>query len=160
MVLNPAVNIQNNGCGTISKCSGCMYKLICDKSPYCVLGNDKDTDKYKEIQEQLSNIMSGLSTINNNVMALDIHNQKILSAIDVLQNTINSVEEKTDKILKKIKDKKDDTEECLDNNIEEVSKLNVDSSDIVPYTEQSQDATVLVEKKNIFGKSKWVEKKI
>lgn len=161
MVLNPTMNIQNNGCGTISKCSGCMFKLICDKSPYCALkDNNNDSETYQNIQEQLTNIMSGLSTVNNNIMAVDINDQKIANAIDLLQTSVNLISENVNKLLSNTNAQLEALNENLANNTNGIINVSPSGSDVVPYTEENQDATVLVEKKNIFGKSKWVEKKI
>ena len=161
MVLSPTMNIQNNGCGTISKCSGCMFKLICDKSPYCALkDNNNDSEIYQNIQEQLTNIMSGLSTVNNNIMAVDTNDQKIDSAINSLQTSINLISENINKSLSNINTQLEVLNEKLANNTNGVVNVSPNGSDVVPYTDENQDATVLVEKKNMFGRSKWVEKKI
>lgn len=167
MVLSPAINnIQNNGCGTINKCSVCNFKLICDKSPYCMINkiNNVDlTQSFEPLKNQLDSVMSGLSTINNNLMVIDSGNKNILLNISKINENLvslgNNITELNDiisKSLKVINENSDEIKDVTDDTT--VENYDINNSDVVPYTNEPD--TVLVEKKSIFGKSKWVEKKI
>lgn len=167
MVLSPAINnIQNNGCGTINKCSVCNFKLICDKSPYCMINkiNNVDlTQSFEPLKNQLDSVMSGLSTINNNLMVIDSGNKNILLNISKINESLvslgNNITELNDiisKSLKVINENSDESKDVADDTT--VENYDINNSDVVPYANEPD--TVLVEKKSIFGKSKWVEKKI
>ena len=158
MVLSQSNSFSSNnnhcGCGSTPKCSMCLYKLICDKSPYCCINNSCNCDftpiqnAINQLESEMSNGFSNLNTNINSVGAL----------LNVVNNSINSIGAATNEINSKV-------DEILtklpSTNVESESAEKIESqmlpveSNIIP-TSKGND-TVLVEKKNIFGKTKWFE---
>lgn len=149
---------QANACGTTAKCMGCMYKLICPRSPFCCLGNGGSTDLTPVLQA-ISNLSSSISDafagqgaaingldskLNSIGAALNILNENV-NSIGALLNTVNAtVNEINSKITTSA------------TTVETIQPEEAEAQGIVPF--EGND-TVLVEKKGIFGKSKWVEEK-
>jgi archaellum component FlaC len=157
---NYPVNNPSNACGTTSKCGGCVYKLICDRSPYCRIKNNSTNLDLSPVTNELTQFESAmgkeLKTISANMNTVGSNLNVLNNNINNIGTAISEINTKLDEILSKLSSSKvelDDTVQSVD--AEEVTE---DEQGIVPFTNASDD-TVLVQKKNIFGKTKWVEEK-
>lgn len=137
--------VFNNGiapCGTMARCCCCNMRLICAKSPYCVIGGSSDKD--------LEEIKTLLTTLTANVA---------------------TVQETSNIIMTELGEFRQDTQTKLDEIYTKVENINTASGQSMPVEVVEDDSkslavlnpkeeeTILVEKKGLFGKSKWVEQK-
>lgn len=150
MVLGNQANVsQSNAysCGTPVKCGSCLYKLICERSPFCCIKNNSTCDltpvmnALSQLQQVLENDLSVLLTNINSVGA----------AVNAANESLNSIGSVVNEINSKL-----DNMQNVSLNSNNSNGLVEASSSVVPY---SDDETVLVQKKGIFGKTKWVEEK-
>lgn len=179
---------QNSGycqCGAIPRCSVCMYKLICPKSPFCCIsgGNCDLTPVLSAISQLNSLVTSNFSTTNSNISNLQTDISSIGATLNTMNNSINSIGAVVNEILSRLPDTanasvlsvdpnvSNDTilmsetpisEQNTSGNIEEpvtpVTAEFVEPNSLTTYTPKDSD-TVLVQKKGLFGRTKWVEEK-
>lgn len=179
MVLNPrSNNTSSQGCNS-GRCISCAMSLVCSKSPYCVLDGEQQNIDFISIlkgtpESIYENLLSMKSGLDNNTLAiaslleLDSNSYNSLATkIDLLGDQIsllshsiqgvndrfNAIDEKLDLILSKFTES-----EYIPQN-GELMNASGEESGIVPYSTLANDSPVLVEKKTLFGKSKWVEQK-
>ena len=78
MVLGNQGNVSQSNvysCGTPVKCGSCLYKLICERSPFCCIKNNSTCDltpvmnALSQLQQVLENDLSVLLTNINSVGA-------------------------------------------------------------------------------------------
>lgn len=176
MVLNQMNSIDSCGCGTVNRCVGCSMKYVCAKSPYCCISNNgssidlapmlnaiselsntvsQQSQLLTTIASMINKIDNEIKTINTNITELST---SITSNLSDLTNKIDTNQTSNDSKLTEILNKLPSSA-----NAEPVSLLSgIDSmndSGLVPYSANSDKETVLVEKKGMFGKTKWVEEK-
>lgn len=180
MILNNNAIINSAGCSN-GRCNNCAFALICNKSPYCVLNNlnNIQTDLSPVVQtvdEKLYAVTSNMSELNNNIGTVNVSYEQIVDSINnlnkvlenmklLLNNKFESINTQLNNMLIDFENKINDTNskiEAINTNDSVLISNSVENTEnaVTPYTNQANDATILVEKKNIFGKSKWVEKKV
>lgn len=150
---------NQNGCGCgVNKCMNCTWCLICAKSPYCCInggGSCADTQKILDAISNLSQDLAEttstiLSTIGTGFTFVNNHIDTIATSINTNVDTkIAGIDTKLDEILSRLP---------VVNNI---SATDIEAQGaIVPFDASVSDSEpVLVEKKTLFGKTKWVEQK-
>ena len=133
---NPYPN--NNTCSR-AKCENCNLGYVCSKSPYCILSEIvKSSNKIDEV----------------NVNMIQVH-QDIITQLVQLYETLNN---KVDEMSQKIDTPSTVTNTRNTNNIsnqKETINNNNDTAIAVVDDNFTRDQ-VLIEKKGLFGKSKWV----
>lgn len=153
MVLN---GVQNScGKNTSVKCATCNLKFICSKSPHCNFTHIDDnfdaiskfiSGFYNQYQNDMSIEKDVLVQIQQNSNLQEIKLSEIKNDYD---NKYIELNKKLDEIINKL----------LQSNCD----YNNDSVDIeVPNSnslEVYNNSKTYVEKKNLFGKTKWVEDK-
>ena len=163
MVLSQMNNIaqpaSNCGCGTINKCSMCVYKLICERSPFCCIKNGGSGTC--DLTPVLNAINQLGEAINNKFTNTDANIASIGAALNTMNSSINSIgaainesNAKLDEILSKLNTSATVTNAIDVSNIEDIKD---GENGIIPYS--SEPDSVLVQKKTMFGKTKWVEEK-
>ena len=141
---------DNCGCGT-SRCAYCKMKFVCARSPYCCVGSCPDVD----LTPVLTAITDGIASINthvttfenttlNNFSQVNTHTDAVVGALQqVVETGFTSINTKLDQIISLLP-------------TAPVNPVNLMSAEtgLVPatYNVLPDDGTVLVEKKNIFGK--------
>lgn len=158
MVLN---SVQNS-CGTSgNRCATCNYKFICSKSPYCTTAHINDN--FDNLAKFISVFYKDYQTNSESQTAVNTQIQQGLSAQEIkiselktkLEDCCSELNTKLDKILEKLSEKQNNmvnTENENDNPQVEV----LDKNELELY---GPNAEHYVEKKNIFGKTKWVKEK-
>ena len=152
-------NSNSFGCGTANKCSVCLYKLICDRSPFCCIKKETESCDFtpiiniisqldNSISNELSNKNISIDNINNNIELLN-------NRFDEIVSYINSMNSKMDDILAKFEDS--NIFYNNENIISNAEVLSENEKGIVPF--ENNNDPVLVQKKDIFGRTKWVEEK-
>lgn len=122
-------NQSSTSCScTDIRCSGCNMRYICASSPYCCICKDNS-----ELLKRISNLESVVATLANGQVA------------------------STKTVVDEVRSLKDD----LSNSSVQIIKTEDEDStvetQIAPAVVQTESKT-FVEKKGMFGKSKWVEK--
>lgn len=171
MVLMPPNNLQSNSCGSINKCSDCMYRLICPISPFCSIGNSSSGTSSTDTNSVLSAINEGFSGQSSNLQSLISMIQTLSNRLNEMNSTINELNTKIDDINSKITSVQPSSISTMSLDSSDVdiyppqeinsnsdSNYALDNQGIIPYN--PKEGTVLVEKKGLFGKTKWVEEKI
>lgn len=158
---NSFVQPQNNtyNCGTPNKCSMCMYKLICDRSPFCCIKNNGGSCDLTPIINELSQLETSMSNefsnINTNINSIGATINTLNNSINSIGEAINTMSTKIDEILSKL----NTTNTISGNAVPTVDAeiLSENEQGLVPVSNNNE--TVLVQKKSVFGKTKWVEEK-
>lgn len=167
-------------CGNIPRCSICMYKLICPKSPFCCISNSGcDLTPVLSAISQLSSTMSSnFSGLNSSIENLQTSINSIGATLNTMNSSINSIgsvvndiNTKCDEILSKLPATVQNASVfSVDNNAPQ-SNIEPKDSDVTPVEAElvnpnslatysaSEPETVFVQKKGLFGKTKWVEEK-
>lgn len=171
MVLMPPNNLQSNSCGSVNKCSACMYRLICPISPFCSINNSSGGTNSTNINSVLNVINEGFNAQSTNLQNLISMVQILSNSLNEMNNTINELNTKIDDINSKITSVQPSSISTisLDSSDVEIyppqeinsnndNNYTLDNQGIIPYN--PKEGTVLVEKKGLFGKTKWVEEKI
>ena len=159
-------------CGTASRCSVCMYKLICPKSPFCCIsGSGCDLTPVLSAISQLNSLVtSSFSTTNGDIASLQTDISSIGATLNTMNESINSIgatasvfsvdpNVSSNTVLMSempisIQNVSNDIEEPVTPMTAEV----VEPNSLATYVPKDND-TVLVQKKGLFGKTKWVEEK-
>ena len=147
------INRPNNSnyCNT-SKCITCNFRFVCASSPYCCVkfdssnsvGNSEVIENLSNRIEELEKFITGFVNSQASIVSGVLEEFKnINSNIDSINNAIS---ESSKIISEKIEFTKDNI-------------TSENSSQIVPFPNETEDKNVLVEKKGMFGRTKWVEKK-
>lgn len=147
VLMQPNMTQQQNSCGTVAKCSGCIYRLICPISPYCSIKNVSQSSNFDAVSMQ-KGIDSQFESLNSGLVNMDFGIKDIVNSINNINSRLEDIYSKLDKI---------NTQEPVNYNYVEETQ-DGENNGLVPYSKENQ--TVLVEKKGLFGKSKWVEEKI
>lgn len=189
MVLNNINSLpQGSGycqCGTVPRCSICMYKLICPKSPFCCIsgGNCDLSPVLSAISQLNSLITSNSSNINSAISNLQTDISSIGATLNTMNDSINSIGSVVNEILSRLPATTDasamsinsaDTnnavlmsesavsnQKSLDNSNEQITPMTaefVEPNSLATYSPKDSE-TVFVQKKGLFGKTKWVEEK-
>ena len=139
----------NNSCHS-SKCVICNLRFVCASSPYCRINNpdneEAELSKLYQKIEELENIIAGF--VNSQV-----------SVVSGILEEFKNINDSMGNINKPVLEQLGATEEEIKSLKEIISNTDVNQniqSEIVPAV---KDQNVLVEKKGLFGKSKWVEDK-
>lgn len=166
-----------------------MYKLICPKSPFCCIsgGGCDLTPVLSAISQLNSLITSNFSTTNGNISNLQTDISSIGATLNTMNQSINSIGSVVNEILARLPATANASVLSVDpnevsNSVSEpalmsnvsVARQNIsENTDETPvamsaepvepnslstYIPKSND-TVLVQKKGLFGKTKWVEEK-
>ena len=181
MILQQQNRMQQSGCGS-GQCANCTFGLICAKSPYCRIGN-LAVQKAEQIDTELLS-----KTVSDSIQHVSAENQQLNQNMVVLNNNIQLIHEVVNKVtqtlIERMEQMNTDLKTEIDSLKEQVANFsslesgnngavvidaNVDNSatnvtsgtnsaGVVPYSQTEE--TVLVEKKGLLGKSKWVEKKV
>lgn len=139
---------NNNSCSN-TKCSTCNLKLICASSPYCLI-NESSTQSVNDIQQLKSELYAQINTINSMIEQFNQMNLSITSVEKSLSNLSQSVDS-----IKNVAESINQPQ-VLYSSVDQ-NNYNEEQNKIVPYEEK--DDKVIVEKKGLFGKTKWVEQK-
>lgn len=159
-------SILGNNCGSANKCSSCNMKLICARSPFCCVCN---TSSQSTSNLDLSPIESKIDDlfidINNSIVSIEGNNNSNMQTlannlngkIIELQNSFNAQVVELSHKLQSIVETIENVTSTI--NSSGVSVLSTQAntsteSGLVPasYSVIPDNGTVLVEKKNIFGK--------
>lgn len=175
--------VLNNGmapCGTMSRCCCCNMRLICAKSPYCVInsGSGSSDKKLEEIETLIQQLIQSqtqaLADFETKAIAAQASLNTITANIATLQTTSDNLTTTFGEFAQDTKTKLDEIYAKVENipatsttSINDLdTQVDVDSSDVSEDDSKSlavlkpkEDDTILVEKKGLFGKSKWVEQK-
>ena len=177
---NQMSNVNSYGCGTTAKCSCCVYKLICPRSPYCTIINNGNNNYETQLLALTQLIAQSFDNQNNlttqsfenqnNIMKQsfneqnDNNTQSLSNQSDLIKECCNKVIDSINNLSTQINELQDYIKKnCCKKNENDNSVISNDNiepiKDIALYNAQENNDTVLVEKKNIFGKTKWVEEK-
>lgn len=176
MVLNQMNRAVPYECGTVNKCVNCNMMYMCPRSPYCRMGNNNNMDMAQPDLTPLQNTISGLSGmvaqqsqeidfLKSNVNEI---NEKINSLHMIMSNLsgsvlsgISALSSKMDGNQTKNEYKASEVPNGIVLNNSGVSQeVQMQGASMVPYSQSNaNEDTVLVEKKGMFGKTKWVEEK-
>lgn len=110
------------------RCSGCNMRYICASSPYCCICKDNS-----ELLKRISNLESVVATLANGQVA------------------------STKTVVEEVRNLKDDLSNSSVQIIKTEDKDSTEEAQMTPAVVQTEGKT-FVEKKGMFGKSKWVEK--
>lgn len=157
MVLN---GLQQNSCGNSSsaKCSTCNLKFFCSKSPHCSITHIDDnfdaisrfiSGFYNQYQNDITTEKEVFSQIQQLSNVQDIKISELKNDYDSKYVELSN---KLDQILFSLNNKSISNENVLLEN-EDVEIINKEA--IALY----DGGKKYVEKKNLFGKTKWVEDK-
>lgn len=172
-------------CGIASKCSVCMYKLICPKSPFCCIsGSGCDLTPVLSAISQLNSLVtSSFSTTNGDIASLQTDISSIGATLNTMNESINSIGATVNEILARLPATANASVFSVDPNVSSntvlmsempISNQNVSNDIEEPVTPMTAEVvepnslatyvpkdndTVLVQKKGLFGKTKWVEEK-
>ena len=207
MILSPNqtnnVNSQNGcGCGTVSKCCSCTFKLICDKSPYCCICKNSGSNcdltpvlaalsegfaylnthletNSAQSSDDFAYVNNHISELSNDFAYLNNHLDEVLNAqtesfsyvnthitnstnqlIDIINELSNNINAKLEIIQSQLNIITDKIPDIEDNGI--VTNPLVQNQSVqnaVATLNEVQPADMLVQKKGLFGKTKWVAEK-
>lgn len=160
MTINkPSMN--NSSCST-SKCVACNFRFVCASSPHCCIDNirsnsdnSNNTEEILKLSkkiEELESFIAGFVNSQVSVVSGILEEFKnINSNMGVINNSVSEsskvISEKVKSVIDSIQQAKTLQEEFPES-----------SGQIVPFDNQ-EEGKVLVEKKGVFGRTKWVEKK-
>lgn len=158
MVLN---SVQNNCGANGNRCAVCNYKFICSKSPYCTTAHIGDN--FDNLAKFISAFYKDYQTSAENQKAVEVQLQQTSSAQEIkiselkteLDTCYTELNTKLDKILQTLTTK--DVNSSLSENGTDNSEVEVLSKNELEVYDPN--AEHYVEKKNIFGKTKWVKEK-
>lgn len=176
--------VLNNGmapCGTMSRCCCCNMRLVCAKSPYCVInsGSGSSDKKLEEIETLIQQLIQSQAVVTQALADLETKSDTAQASLNTITTSIATLQTTSDNLTTAFGEFAQDTKTKLDEiyakveNINSVSTqsldapIDVDSSDVSEDDSKSlavlkpkdEEETILVEKKGLFGKSKWVEQK-
>ena len=173
--------VLNNGiapCGTMSRCCCCNMRLVCAKSPYCSIGGNSSDKKLDEIEALIQQLIQSQAVVTQALADLETKADTAQTSLNNLTNNVATVQETCDMTRTVLGEFQQDTKQKLDEIYAKVENINsastqgldtpidVDSSDVSEDDSKSlavlkpkEEETILVEKKGLFGKSKWVEQK-
>ena len=136
---NPYPN--NNTCSR-AKCENCNLGYVCTKSPYCVL-------------PELAKAMNNNNTEDVNI--IQVHQDIITQLVELC----DSLSTKVDAMSEQLKSQATITNTRNTNNIVNQTETisNNNNAAIAVVDENFTKDQVLIEKKGLFGKSKWVVEK-
>lgn len=144
-------NSSNYGCNT-SKCVTCNFKFVCASSPYCVvhntLNNSTSDNAINAIIQNQSKIYS------SEIDMMQSLNSKIEDISNILSSVVNSIN-KINEDLYNLNTEKENIEDKQE--LKDVEYKESENSQIVPFSVPQEK--VMVEKKGLFGRKKWVEEK-
>lgn len=122
-------NQSSTNCScTNARCSGCNMRYVCASSPYCCVYKDNS-----EILKRISDLETVVATL--------VNGQAIT----------------TKAVIEEVKNLKGDLSSSSVQILKPDDGGNTEETQIAPATVQTESKT-FVEKKGIFGKTKWVEK--
>lgn len=147
-------NSSNYRCNT-SKCVTCNFKFVCASSPYCVIHNNTNNSisesSINTIVQNQSKIYSSqvemIQGLNNNI-------NEIYKSLSLCLDSINKISERLDNLEN---NQEISTEEST--NVKDAQYTEIENSQIVPFSSELKEEKVMVEKKGLFGRKKWVEEK-
>lgn len=179
--------VINNGlapCGTLSRCCCCNMRLVCAKSPYCVIGGGSSSSdkKLEEIEALIQQLIQSQAVVTQALADLETKADAAQTSLNTITANIATLQTTSDNMTTVFGEFAQDTKTKLDEiyakveNIQTTSTtsvdnldtpIDVDSSDVSGDGSKSlavlkpkdEEETILVEKKGLFGKSKWVEQK-
>lgn len=136
-----------------SKCMSCNFRFVCGSSPYCSIKDNSDSSQINAqlIQriEELEKLVAGFVNNESNIINAIMEEFKSIRAnVDNINNSISKLSNDLDEKLK------EPVVQSLDNSTD-----NISDSNIIPYSESNKKESVIVEKKGLFGRTKWVEEK-
>ncbi len=146
-------NNLNNSCNS-SRCSICNFRFVCASSPYCSFKNNSSNTNIDSVIKTLSQSQIEIYSKQMNII------QDINSKIEDLSNSISNILE-----LIKSKDLQTDTAPSSQTVYSGVSfeKINTEEdgspTEIIPASVPQSNEKIIVEKKGLFGRKKWVEQK-
>lgn len=144
-------NSSNYGCNT-SKCVTCNFKFVCASSPYCVVHNISNNSTS---DNAINAIIQNQSKIYSSEMdMMQSLNGKIEDISNILSSVVNSIN-KINEDLYNLNAKKENIEDKQE--FKDVEYKESENSQIVPFSVPQEK--VMVEKKGLFGRKKWVEEK-
>lgn len=122
-------NQSSTNCScTNTRCSGCNMRYVCASSPYCCVYKDNS-----EILKRISDLETVVATLANG-------------------QTIT-----TKAVIEEVRNLKEDLSSSSVQILKPDDGGNTEETQIAPATVQTESKT-FVEKKGMFGKTKWVEK--
>ena len=139
------------GCNT-SKCYSCNFRFVCASSPYCVIQNinankDNNTQEViKEISVILKSQMDAIALVFDKINSINTEVSSIEESISTLNKSINNASNVAEVGIQP---------ETV--SYSEVQSNSIPENQIVPFN--SEEQKVMVEKKGLFGRTKWVEEK-
>ena len=176
--------VINNGmapCGTMSRCCCCNMRLICAKSPYCVInsGSGSSDKKLEEIETLIQQLIQSQSVAVQSLADLETKTDASQTSLNTITTNLATLQTSVDNLTTVFGEFAQDSKTKLDEiyakveNIQPATPTNefdtpidVDASDVLEGDSKSlavlspkEEETILVEKKGLFGKSKWVEQK-
>ena len=179
--------IINNGmapCDTVSRCCCCNMRLICAKSPYCVIddGSGSSDKKLEEIEALIQQLIQSQAVVTQALADLETKADTAQTSLNNLTNNVATVQETSNMTITVLGEFQQDTKTKLDEiyakveNIQTASATSVDdlstpidvnsfdvsgddSKSLAVLKPKEAEETILVEKKGLFGKPKWVEQK-
>ena len=176
--------VINNGmapCGTMSRCCCCNMRLICAKSPYYVInsGNGSSDKKLEEIEALIQQLIQSQSVAVQSLADLETKTDASQTSLNTITTNLVTLQTSVDNLTTVFGEFAQDSKTKLDEiyakveNIQPATLTNefdtpidVDAPDVLEDDSKSlavlspkEEETILVEKKGLFGKSKWVEQK-
>lgn len=179
--------VLNNGmapCGTMSRCCCCNMRLICAKSPYCIIngGSGSSDKKLEEIEALIQQLIQSQAVVTQALADLETKATAAQTSLNTITTNIATLQTTSDNLTTTFGEFAQDTKTKLDEIYAKVENIpvtrttsindldtpiDVDSSDVseddskslVVLKPKETEDTILVEKKGLFGKSKWVEQK-
>ena len=139
----------NSGCNT-SKCYSCNFRFVCASSPYCAIQNNSNSTQItKDVQDFKKEVANVVNSQMNIITS-------IVEKLNTMNIGVSSIEESISELKKSIEDISSKIE--IQEQPQEVLNPNEPvESQIVPF--QQKEEKVIVEKRGLFGKTKWVEEK-
>lgn len=176
--------VINNGmapCGTASRCCCCNMRLVCAKSPYCVInsGSGSSDKRLEEIETLIQQLIQSQSVVVQSLADLETKTGANQTSLNTIATNLVTLQTSVDNLTTVFGEFAQDTKTKLDEiyakveNIQPTTSaakfstsIDIDASDVSEDDSKSlavlkpkEEETVLVEKKGLFGKSKWVEQK-
>lgn len=178
--------VINNGmapCGTMSRCCCCNMRLVCAKSPYCVInsGSGSSNKKLEEIEALIQQLIQSQSVVVQSLADLETKADTAQTSLNTITTNLATLQTSVDNLTTIFGEFAQDTKTKLDEIYAKVENIqltamsssndfdtpiDVNSSDTSEDDSKSlavlkpkEEETILVEKKGLFGKSKWVEQK-
>lgn len=173
--LNKQVQMNDYSlCGTVSKCSSCNMKLICYKSPFCSIRENNSTNSFKYNEDIINQLYAISENTNGNINNMNEYFNKIISVLsdlsgniqDIIKNTsqINDILNNIEQINKSISELNNkigstgvyNINDYVSNNENATTDVSNNKNEVAVFDNQAE---VLVQKKGLFGKTKWVSEK-